>query len=55
MRHPFSLYKEVKKSGTLWYARFWDETAQKYNRSRSTGIAVEGKKERRRGKEVYIG
>ena len=51
MRHPFSLYKEVKKSGTLWYARFWDETAQKYNRSRSTGVPVEGKKERRREAE----
>jgi integrase/recombinase XerD len=47
MRRPFSLYKEKTKSGTIWYARFWDETAQKYNRSRSTGVLVEGKKERR--------
>ena len=47
MRRPFTLYKEVTKSGTFWYARFWDETAQKYNRSRSTGVQVEGKKERR--------
>ena len=47
MRRPFTLYKEVTKSGTVWYARFWDETAQKYNRSRSTGVQVEGKKERR--------
>jgi len=47
MRRPFTLYKEVTKSGTIWYARFWDETAQKYNHSRSTGVLVEGKKERR--------
>ena len=47
MRRPFTLYKEVTKSGTLWYARFWDETVQKYKHSRSTGVLVEGKKERR--------
>jgi integrase len=47
MRRPFTLYKEITKSGTIWYARFWDETVQKYNRSRSTGIKVEGKKERK--------
>ena len=47
MRRPFTLYKEKTMSGTIWYARFWDETAQKYNRSRSTGVLVEGKKERR--------
>jgi integrase len=47
MRRPFTLYKEMTKSGTFWYARFWDETARKYNRSRSTGVLVEGKKERR--------
>jgi len=47
MRRPFTLYKEKTKSGTFWYARFWDEEAQKYKHSRSTGIPVEGKKERR--------
>jgi len=47
MRRPFTLYKENTKSGTFWYARFWDETVQKYKHSRSTGILVEGKKERR--------
>ena len=46
MRRPFTLYKEPTKSGTIWYARFWDETAGKYNRSRSTGVLVEGKKKR---------
>jgi hypothetical protein len=47
MRRPFTLYKEITKSGTIWYARFWDEAIQKYKHSRSTGILVEGKKERR--------
>ena len=47
MRRPFTLYKEKTKSGTFWYARYWDDTAQKYKHSRSTGILVEGKKERR--------
>jgi len=47
MRRPFTLYKENTKSGTFWYARFWDDEAQKYKHSRSTGILVEGKKERR--------
>jgi integrase len=47
MRRPFTLYKEKTQSGTIWYARFWDETCQRYKHSRSTGILVEGKKERR--------
>jgi hypothetical protein len=47
MRRPFTLYKEPTKSGTIWYARFWDETSQRYKHSRSTGVLVEGKKERR--------
>jgi integrase len=46
MRRPFTLYKEKTKSGIVWYARFWDEETQKYKHSRSTGIIVEGKKER---------
>jgi hypothetical protein len=37
MRRPFTLYKEQTKSGTIWYARFWDETVQKYAHSRTTG------------------
>ena len=47
MRRPFTLYKENTKTGIVWYARFWDEAAQKYKHSRSTGVFVEGKKERR--------
>ena len=51
MRQSFTLYKEKTKSGTLWYARYWDEAARKYKYSRSTGVKVEGKKERRREAE----
>jgi integrase len=47
MRRPYTLYKETNKSGTFWYARFWDETRKKYAHSRSTGVPVEGKRERR--------
>jgi integrase len=47
MRRPFTLYKEKGKSGTFWYARFWDEAVQKNAHSRSTQVPVEGKKERR--------
>lgn len=45
---PFSLVKHLQKDGSLvWYARFWDEANQRYSQTRSTGILVEGKKERR--------
>ena len=51
MRYPFTLVKIKSKVGTMWHARFWDESLQKYAHSRSTGILVEGKKERRREAE----
>jgi integrase/recombinase XerD len=51
MRYPFTLVKIKSKSGTIWHARFWNETVQKYNYSRSTGVQVEGKKEHRREAE----
>ena len=44
---PFTLYQKETKAGPVWYARFWDETARRYAVSRSTGIFVEGKKQRR--------
>jgi hypothetical protein len=47
MRRPYTLYKETNKSGTFWYARFWDESLKKYAHNRSTGVPVEGKRERR--------
>jgi len=51
MRYPFTLVKIKSKFGTMWHARFWDESLQKYAHSRSTGILAEGKKERRREAE----
>jgi integrase len=44
---PFSLYRKETKTGPVWYARFWDESAKRYAVTRSTGIPVEGKKQRR--------
>ena len=46
-RKPFSLYKKRIGDDTMWYARFWDENSRRYALSRSLGVAVEGKKERR--------
>ena len=43
---PYSLYKKQTKPGLMWYARFWDTEAKKYSTVRSTGIMVEGKRER---------
>jgi hypothetical protein len=43
---PYSLYKKQTKSGLFWYARFWDSQAKEYNIVRSTGVMVEGKRER---------
>lgn len=44
---PFSLYQKETKTGAVWYVRFWDETAKRYAVTRSTGVLVEGKKQRR--------
>jgi len=45
---PFSLIKHLQKDGSLvWYARFWDEANQRYSKTRTTEILVEGKKGRR--------
>ena len=43
---PYSLYRKLAKSGLFWYVRFWDAKAKEYNVVRSTGIQVEGKRER---------
>ena len=48
MRYPFTLVKIKSKVGTMWHARFWDESLQKYAHSRTTGILAEGKKEHHR-------
>ena len=46
-RKPFTLYKKETQTGPVWYVRFWDETTRRYAVTRSTGIPVEGKKQRR--------
>jgi integrase len=43
---PYSLFKKPVKSGHFWYVRFWDKETKAYNTVRSTGIPVEGKRER---------
>jgi hypothetical protein len=43
---PYSLYKKPTMAGLSWYARFWDYNAKEYSAVRSTGILVEGKRER---------
>ena len=44
---PFVLYQKETKSGLVWYARYWDETTRRYAVTRSTGVLVGGKKQRR--------
>jgi len=52
MRCPFSLFKKQTDKGLIWYARFWNIKTKKYAITRSTGIFIEGKKERRREAEL---
>ena len=51
MRHPFSLFKKKTGKGLVWYVRFWDSKAGGYTVFRSTGVFVEGKRERKREAE----
>jgi len=30
-RNPYTLFKKQTAKGLVWYARFWDEKAQKYS------------------------
>jgi len=46
-RKSFTLFKKETRSGAIWYVRFWDKTAQRYTVTRSTGVYVEGKRQRR--------
>jgi len=48
VRTPFSLYRKNSRHGPdVWYVRFWDENAQKFSKTRSTGVLVVGKRQRR--------
>ncbi|MCL2765505.1 MAG: tyrosine-type recombinase/integrase [Treponema sp.] len=51
MRSSFSLFKKKTGNGLMWYVRFWNEKANDYTIFRSTGILVEGKRERRKEAE----
>ena len=46
-RKPFTLYQKETQTGLVWYARFWDEITRRYAVTRSTGVPVEGKRQRR--------
>jgi hypothetical protein len=50
MRSPFTLFRQVNKSGPVWYARFWD--GSRYSRARSLDIPVEGVRQRRKEAEA---
>ena len=47
----YSLFKKQTPSGKVWYAKFWDNNTCRYSSINSTGIPVEGKRERRREAE----
>jgi integrase len=40
---PYCIYRKQTKAGCFWYVRYWDESARKYSRIRSTGISVKGR------------
>ena len=52
MRCPFTLFRKETGIGPIWYVRFWNEKAQKYSVTRSTGVIIEGKKGRLREAEL---
>lgn len=43
----FTLYRHPSAGGLVWYARFWNPDTRRYAVTRSTGVLVEGKHERR--------
>jgi len=45
MRTPFSLFTRVAPSGKrVWYAKFWDDDAERYVASKSTGVVFAGRR-----------
>ena len=44
----YCLFKKQTPSGKVWYVKFWDNQRHRYSLIKSTGICVEGKRERRR-------
>lgn len=49
----FSLFKRQTKKGLVWHAKFWDFDLEKYTVTKSTGVLVAGKKERRQEALTY--
>jgi len=47
----FSLIKKQTPAGRVWYVKLWNSNAGRYSSIKSTGIPVEGKRERRREAE----
>ncbi|MCL2208832.1 MAG: site-specific integrase [Treponema sp.] len=47
----YCLFKKQTPSGKIWYVKIWDNVSCKYCVIKSTGIPVEGKRERRREAE----
>jgi integrase len=47
----YSLFRKQTPAGKVWYAKFWDGVSRRYGSVKSTGIPVEGKRERRREAE----
>ena len=47
----YCLFKKQTPSGKVWYVKFWDKNSCCYGSVKSTGISVEGKRERRREAE----
>ena len=47
-RRLYSLFKRKNSDGSqTWYVRYWDNTLHRYSITKSTGVKVEGKRERR--------
>lgn len=51
MRSKWSLFEKLTKAGRVWYVRFWNPESQSYDKTRSTGVMIVGKKGRRREAE----
>jgi len=47
-RRLYSLFKRKNSDGSqTWYVRYWDNTLHRYSITKSTGVKVEGKRERK--------
>jgi len=49
--NQYVLFRKQTPAGRVWYVKFWDNVSRRYSSVKSTGIPVEGKRERRREAE----